>query len=75
MKVIEKNARHDFQKLSDPEATALDVEKSLPPDFLASRMERLIERSAARAAGEAEDATRIDIGDIKVVKPEAAPKK
>jgi hypothetical protein len=75
MQVIEKNARHDYQKLSDPESTALDVEKSLPPEFLAARMERLIERSAARAAGEAEDATRIDIGDVKVVKPDAAPKK
>ncbi len=75
MQVIEKHARHDYQKLSDPESTALDVEKSLPPDFLAARMERLIERSAARAAGEAEDATRIDIGNIKVVKPDAAPNK
>jgi hypothetical protein len=74
LKVIEKNARHDFQKLSDPEATAIDVEKSLTPEFLASRIERLIERSAARAAGEAEDAVRIDIGNIKEVKPSDAKK-
>jgi hypothetical protein len=69
LKVVAKNARHDYQKLSDPESTALDVEKSIPPEFLAARLGRLIERSAARGAGEAEDAARIDIGNIKEVKP------
>jgi hypothetical protein len=74
LKVLGKNARHDYQKLSDPESTALDVEKSIPPDFLAARVGRLIERSAARGAGEAEDAVRIDIGNIKEVKPADAKK-
>ncbi len=69
LRVIDKNARHDFVKLSDPDSTALRVQNSLSPAFIASRMERLIERSVTMAAGGKDPGTRVDIGDIKVVPP------
>ena len=80
LQVIDKNARHDFIKLSDPESTALRIENAITPEFLAARMERLIERSVTMAAGGKDPGARIEIGDIKVVTPAeaakaAAPKK
>jgi hypothetical protein len=70
LKVINKNARHDFIKLSDPDSTVLDVQKSIPPEFLAARLERLIERSVTMAAGGKDPSGSVDIGEIKVVTPE-----
>jgi hypothetical protein len=72
MKVIEKNARHDFTKLNDPNSTALDVGKSIPLDVLASRMTALIERSAARAVAETEVGVTVTIQEVK---PDVAVKK
>jgi hypothetical protein len=74
LKVVSKNARHDFVKLSDPESTALRVENAVTPEFLAARMDRLIERSVTMAAGGKDPGARIDIGDIKVITPEGAQK-
>jgi hypothetical protein len=51
LRVIDKNSRHDFTKFHDPNATALDVGKSIPMDLLGTRIAALIERSAMRAAG------------------------
>lgn len=70
LKVINKNARHDFIKLSDPDSTALNVEKSISPEFLAARLERLIERSVTMAAGGKDPSGTVDIGEIKLVTPE-----
>jgi hypothetical protein len=70
LKVLDKKARHDFVKLSDPESTALNIEKSISPEFLAARVERLIERSVTMAAGGKDPSGTVDIGDIKVVTPE-----
>lgn len=67
LKVIEKNARHDYTKLSDPKSTALNVEKSMDIDFLATKMTRLIERSAAAALGATENNASVQIGDVKAV--------
>lgn len=67
LQVLEKNARHDYTKLSDPTSTALDVEKSMTPAFLAAKISRLIERSAAAALGATDTGTLIEIGDVKVV--------
>ncbi len=65
LRVIEKVARHDFVKLNDPNSTALDVGKSIPVDVLATRMNTLIERSAARALGETEVGATVTISEIK----------
>jgi hypothetical protein len=70
LRVISKNARHDFVKLSDPESAALRIEKQVTPEFLAARMDRLIERSVTMAAGGKDPNAVIDIGEIKVVTPE-----
>ncbi len=73
MTVIEKNNRHDFQKLFDPNSPALDVANTIPTDFLASRIERLIERSASRAVNDKEGPATVEVGEVKPVnaKPEA----
>jgi hypothetical protein len=72
--VLEKNARHDFQKFHDPTATALDVGKSIPLDVLAPRITALIERSAARAIGETEVGTVVTIEEVKPGTPVPAKK-
>lgn len=64
MTILEKNARHDFTKIYDPTSTTIDVGRSIPPDVIATRMVSLIERSVAKALGDTEAGTRVDIGDI-----------
>ncbi len=75
MTVIEKNNRHDFQKLFDPNSPALDVANTIPTDFLASRIERLIERSASRAVNDKEGPATVEVGEVKPVTSKAEPKK
>ncbi len=72
MTVIEKNYRHDFQKLFDPNSPALDVANTIPTDFLVSRIERLIERSASKSVNDKEGPATVEVGDVKPVtgKPE-----
>ena len=70
LKVINKNPRHDFQKLYDPASTALNVENSMSPDFLADKILGLIELSAGRAVNENYGA-KVEVGDIKPVPPAA----
>ena len=65
MRVLEKNARHDFQKLNDPTSTAIDVGRSIPMDVLAKSVGDLIERSAARAVGETEFGVSVTIQEVK----------
>ena|GEM_PF-654011 len=65
LKVIEKIARHDFIKLNDPTAIALDVGKSIPLDVLASSMNTLIERSAARAVSQTDVGVTVTLEEIK----------
>lgn len=69
MNVVESAERHDFQKLYDPMATAVDIAKSIPGDILAERIGSFIERASTRALREA--VGEIEIGDIKPVKPAA----
>ena len=73
LRVIDKNSRYDFQKLFDPDATALNVENSLSPDFLTGRIISLIELSAGRAVNENYGA-KVDVGEIKVLPPAAKSK-
>jgi hypothetical protein len=77
MRVIEKNARHDFQKLNDPNSTALDVGKSIPLEVLAKSVSDLVERSAARAVGETEVGVTVQIEEVRpgaTAKPAATKK-
>ena len=67
LKVLEKNSRHDYTKLSDPNSTAVNIEKSMTPEFLGTRVTRLIERSAAAALGATDIGTSVQIGDVKAV--------
>ena len=53
LQVIESEGRYDYRKLFDPEWTALDVAKNLPPDQLALELVNFTERSSARAVREA----------------------
>lgn len=53
LQVIESEGRYDYRKLFDPEWTALDVAKNLPPDQLANELLSFTERASARAVKEA----------------------
>jgi hypothetical protein len=68
LKVIEKDARHDFVKLFDPQSTAINVAKSIPDDVLAARILTLAERSAARSMG-ADLSAVVEIGDVTAIDP------
>lgn len=68
LKVIEKDARHDFSKLFDPQSTAINVAQSIPDDVLAERILTLAERSAARAMG-ADLSAVVEIGDVTAIDP------
>ena len=65
LKVLETSARYEFQKVYDPESTALNVAKSIPIDKLAQIFTSFVERSVARGVGEA--LPSIEIGEIKTV--------
>jgi hypothetical protein len=72
LKVIEKNARHDFTKFVDPNATSIDIAKSIPIDVLGPRISALIERSASRAVGETALGATIEIRELNATQ-KAAP--
>lgn len=67
LKVIESEGRYDYRKLFDPEWTALDVAKNLPPDQLATEVVSFTERASARAVREALGV--VTISDPKPVTP------
>ncbi len=75
LRVLEKNARHDFTKLNDPTSIALDVGRSIPPEMLAKSIGALIERSAARAVGETEVGVSVTIEEVKPAAASAPAKK
>ena len=66
--VLETNARYEFQRIYDQNATALNVANSIPIDKLADVLSKFIERSVARGVGES--LPSIEIGEIKVVTPD-----
>ncbi len=70
LKVLETSARYEFQRVYDPESTALNVANSISTAKLAEVLSNFIERSVARGVGEA--LPSIEIGDIKPVVPETA---
>jgi hypothetical protein len=75
LKVLEKDARHDFSKLFDKQSTAINVAQSIPDDVLAERILMLAERSAASSMG-ADLSAVVQIGDVTAVDPKTGePKK
>lgn len=73
LKVLETSARYEFQKVYDPDSTALNVAKSIPMEKLAQIFTAFVERSVARGVGEA--LPSIEIGEVKAVgTPAAKPK-
>jgi hypothetical protein len=65
LKVLETSARYEYQKIYDPESTALNVSNSIPVEKLAQIFTGFVERSVARGVGEA--LPSIEIGEIKPV--------
>ena len=65
LKVLETSARYEFQRVYDPDSTALNVANSIPIAKLAEVMTSFIERSVARGVGEA--LPSIEIGEIRAV--------
>jgi hypothetical protein len=73
LKVLDSSARYEFQKIYDPESTALNVARSIPPEKLAQIFTTFVEKSVARGVGEA--LPLIEMGEIKpVAKQPSAPK-
>jgi hypothetical protein len=52
LEVVESDKRFDHRKLYDPEWTAVDVGKNLPPAEMANEILQFAERSSARAVRE-----------------------
>ena len=49
MKVLEVNERYDFQRLYDPQSTAVDVANQIPLEVLGGLLEKFVESAASRA--------------------------
>jgi hypothetical protein len=62
LKVIDKSANFEYQKIFDPTSTAINVAQSIPTEKLAELFTRFVERSMARSLGE--QLPLIEIGDV-----------
>jgi hypothetical protein len=69
LQVLERQYRYDNQKLFDPMDTAIDIDKSVTAEYLAKRVATMIETSTGKVLRQTEVGTRIDIGEIRPVKP------
>lgn len=65
LKVLETSARYEFQRIFDPQSTAIHVANSIPIDQLADLFTTFVERSTARGLGEA--LPSVEIGEVKAV--------
>lgn len=65
LKVLDQSARYEFQRIYDPESTAINVANSIPIEKLATIFVNFVEKSVARGVGEA--LPLIEIGDVKTV--------
>ena len=70
LKVLENNARYEFQRIYDPDSTAINVAASIPLDKLGEIIANFVERSVARGVGES--LPSIEVGEIKPVAAGAA---
>jgi hypothetical protein len=62
MQVLETRERYDFQRLYDPNSTAIDVARQIPVEKLAELLEKFVERASSRALNES-------IGEVIVKEP------
>jgi hypothetical protein len=53
LRILDTSERYDFQRLFDPESTAIDVEDAIPPEKLAPALEKFVQRASANALREA----------------------
>ena len=65
LKVLDQSARYEFQRIYDPESTAINVANSITVEKLAAIFTKFVEKSVARGVGEA--LPQIEIGDVKPV--------
>lgn len=65
LKVLDQSARYEFQRIYDPESTAINVANSITVEKLAAIFTKFVEKSVARGVGEA--LPLIEIGDVKPV--------
>ena len=72
LKVLDTSARYEYQRIYDPESTAINVAKSISIEKLAQIFTTFVERSVARGVGEA--MPLIEMGEIRPVAHPAKPK-
>jgi hypothetical protein len=68
--VLDKQQGFDNQKLADPTARMLDISQDANRQFLASRINSLIELSIDRAVKHTELSGKVEVGEPRVVKPD-----
>lgn len=67
MKVLEKKERYDFIRLYDPMSTSVNVANSIPPELLATQLDKFVERASAKALNEA--IGEVIVNEPKIVNP------
>jgi len=72
LKVLDTSARYEYQRIYDPDSTAINVSKSISVEKLAQIFTTFVERSVARGVGEA--MPLIEMGEIRPVAHPAKPK-
>ncbi len=71
LQVLEKNDRYDNQKIFDPTSTAINVANAVSTEVLAAKLAALVEKSASKSLAGTTVGTRVDIGEVKRVNPDA----
>jgi hypothetical protein len=72
--VIDKRQGFDSQKLADPMSGSLDINQSVRKEFLAGRIISLIEQSVHEAVMQTELRGKVEVGELKQIKPNDAKK-
>lgn len=67
--VLEREQILDHQKLFDPQSGTLDLAHNIPKDVLAGQVVHVIERSVASAISRTELAGKVEIHEVREVKP------
>ena len=71
--VLEREKLLDHQKLYDPQSGTLDLAQNIPKDVLAGQVVQVIERSVAGAISRTELAGKVEIHEVREVKPGPSP--
>jgi hypothetical protein len=69
LEVLEREHILDHQKLFDPQSGTLDLAQNIPKDVLAGQVVHVIERSVASAIDRTELAGKVEIREVREVKP------